>query len=229
MSTGTSNCAANAAVFVNLYVELTISQSPPIGSFTSTVMGTSLWLRSVISYSNSYSRSESFLVVRLFALGHDVERVADVQADLFVLRRVVDVIFAGKERSAARILLVHANGSRGQRHSQTGFLFVLEFVEDLHGIFHGRAGLRRRAVVVGLPVHHVHFPQRKMRSVEQADLLRFLIEDRCPAIQRIEMIFGERFLLERGGSIRALSRLSTHGPHFIHAILGDDAVKIAGH
>src|ERR1700693_1599883 len=61
LSTGTSNCAANAAVFVNLYVELIISQSPPIGSFTSTEMGKALWLRSVISYSNSYSRSESFL------------------------------------------------------------------------------------------------------------------------------------------------------------------------
>src|SRR3984893_16156372 len=60
-STGTRNCAANAAVFVNLYVELIISQSPPIGSFASTEMGASLWLRSVISYSNSYSRSESFL------------------------------------------------------------------------------------------------------------------------------------------------------------------------
>src|SRR5579864_511610 len=61
LSTGTSNCAAKAAVFVNLYVELTISQSPPIGSFTSTEMGKGLWLRSVISYSNSYSRGESTL------------------------------------------------------------------------------------------------------------------------------------------------------------------------
>src|SRR5215470_1534300 len=40
--TGTSNCAAHAAVFVYLYVELTISQSPPIGSFTCTVTGASL-------------------------------------------------------------------------------------------------------------------------------------------------------------------------------------------
>src|SRR6202022_79547 len=53
LSTGTWNCAAKAAVFVNLYVELTISQSPPIGSFASTVMGASLWFRRVISYSNS--------------------------------------------------------------------------------------------------------------------------------------------------------------------------------
>src|SRR5262249_33633358 len=40
--TGTLNCAAHAAVFVYLYVELSISQSPPIGSFTSTVTDASL-------------------------------------------------------------------------------------------------------------------------------------------------------------------------------------------
>src|SRR4029077_15031735 len=61
LSTGTSNCAANAAVFVNLYDDPALSQSPPIGSFTSTEMGRTLWFRRVISYSNSYSRLESIL------------------------------------------------------------------------------------------------------------------------------------------------------------------------
>ena len=37
-----------------------------------------------------------FSVVGLFALGDDVERVADVQADVFVLRRVIDIVFADK-------------------------------------------------------------------------------------------------------------------------------------
>src|SRR6266851_9568619 len=53
LSTGTLNWAAQAAVFVNLYVEESISQSPPMGSLTSTVMGVSLWLRRVISNSIS--------------------------------------------------------------------------------------------------------------------------------------------------------------------------------
>src|ERR1700704_6082039 len=35
LSTGTLNWAANAAVLVNLYVDESISQSPPIGSLTS--------------------------------------------------------------------------------------------------------------------------------------------------------------------------------------------------
>src|ERR1700674_1727895 len=52
-ATGTLNCAAKAAVFVNLYVEESISQSPPMGSFTCTVIGASLWLRNVISNSIS--------------------------------------------------------------------------------------------------------------------------------------------------------------------------------
>src|SRR6266568_1483249 len=34
LATGTLNCAANAAVFVYLWVEESISQSPPMGSFT---------------------------------------------------------------------------------------------------------------------------------------------------------------------------------------------------
>src|SRR6266436_314275 len=53
LATGTMNCAANAAVFVYLYVEESISQSPPMGSFTCTVTGASLWLRKVTSNSIS--------------------------------------------------------------------------------------------------------------------------------------------------------------------------------
>src|SRR5882757_3289279 len=42
LTTGTLNWAAKAAVLVNLYVDESISQSPPIGSLTSTVIGVSL-------------------------------------------------------------------------------------------------------------------------------------------------------------------------------------------
>jgi hypothetical protein len=47
--TGTLNWAAKAAVFFASKVEEIISQSPPIGSLTTTVMGLSLWLRVLIS------------------------------------------------------------------------------------------------------------------------------------------------------------------------------------
>ena len=52
-ATGTVNCAAHAAVFVHSCDERSIRHVPPIGSFTSTVIGAALWLRSVISYSTS--------------------------------------------------------------------------------------------------------------------------------------------------------------------------------
>ena len=52
-ATGTANAAAHAAVFVHSCDDRTIFQVPPIGSFTSTVIGAALWLRSVISYSSS--------------------------------------------------------------------------------------------------------------------------------------------------------------------------------
>src|SRR5512136_2055261 len=51
--TGTLKVAAQASVFVHRYEEDSICQSPPIGSLTSTTIGLSLWLRSVISNSIS--------------------------------------------------------------------------------------------------------------------------------------------------------------------------------
>ena len=48
-ATGTLNCAAQAAVFVHVWLDRSIVQSPPMGSLTSTLIGTALWLRSVIS------------------------------------------------------------------------------------------------------------------------------------------------------------------------------------
>ena len=52
-ATGTVNCDAQAAVFVDSCDDRSIRHVPPIGSFTSTVIGAALWLRSVISYSTS--------------------------------------------------------------------------------------------------------------------------------------------------------------------------------
>ena len=52
-ATGTMNCVAHASVLVHSWLALSIRHVPPIGSFTSTVIGAGLWLRSVISYSTS--------------------------------------------------------------------------------------------------------------------------------------------------------------------------------
>src|SRR3982751_6284818 len=45
--TGTVNCDAHAAVFFHSCDELSIRHVPPIGSLTSTLTGTVLWLRRV--------------------------------------------------------------------------------------------------------------------------------------------------------------------------------------
>src|SRR6266446_4852358 len=85
-------------------------------------------------------------IIGLFALGDDVKRVADVQVDGFVLWSVVNAIFADKQRAAARVGLMHADGARWQWHSESGLVLVLEFVKDLHRILHGRSGLYGGAV-----------------------------------------------------------------------------------
>src|SRR5882762_2749014 len=123
------------------------------------------------------------LIIGLFALGDDVKRVADVQADGFVLGSVVDAVFADKQRAAAGVGLIHADRARWQWHSESSLVFVLEFVKDLHGVLHGRSGLCGGAVIVGLPVHHVYLLERKARSVQQADLFRFLVENRRSATE----------------------------------------------
>ena len=73
-----------------------------------------------------------FLVVGLLALGHDIERVADVHGDHFVLRRVLDAVFADEQHAAFGILLVDPQIAGGQRHAEPGLFFVLEFVEHHH-------------------------------------------------------------------------------------------------
>src|SRR5882672_173301 len=81
------------------------------------------------------------LIIGLFALGDDVKRVADVQADGFVLGSVIDAVFANKQRAAAGVGLIHADRARWQWHSESGLVLVLEFVKDLHSVLHGRSGL----------------------------------------------------------------------------------------
>ena len=82
-----------------------------------------------------------FLVVRLLAFGHDVKRALPMcRAISLVLGRVVDVVFAGEKRGRrASPAGTRESVPAGSGIAQTGFLFVLEFVENLDGVFHGRA------------------------------------------------------------------------------------------
>ena len=107
------NCAANAAVLVHLCDACSMRHvAAPIGSFTSTVIGVVLRLRSVIGVFDLVDVGRDLLEVDLVALAHDVERVADLQIQRLVLRRVHDAIFADELHAAARVRLIDAHRAR---------------------------------------------------------------------------------------------------------------------
>ena len=60
----------------------------PTGSFTSTVIGVDLRLRSEIAYSIFVDVGSDLLEIDLVPIAHHVERTADLQIQHFVLRRV---------------------------------------------------------------------------------------------------------------------------------------------
>ena len=137
-------------------------------------------------------------VVGLLALSDDVESVADVDGDVFVLGSVVDAVFADEEDAAVGIFLVDADVAGGERNAEAGFFFILEFVIDHDGIFDGRAGSLRVAVVVVVAIDDEDFLDGDAGAFEETDLLGFLVFDGGAAAERVEMIFGEVFLLELG-------------------------------
>ena len=98
--------------------DLSIVQSPGIGSITSTFCATAFPLRSTISYSLSYDGGRDRLEVGLLLVRRHVERVAEVQAHRLVLRRVVDAVGADELLLAAVVALVHAHGALGQRDAE---------------------------------------------------------------------------------------------------------------
>ena len=86
--------------FLHFVADESISQSPPMGSLTSTVIGASLWLRRRDFEFHFLDVGGDLLVVGLFAFGDDVEGVADVHLDVFVFGSVVDAVFADEEHAA---------------------------------------------------------------------------------------------------------------------------------
>jgi hypothetical protein len=71
-----------------------------------------------------------FLEVGLLLVGGDVEGVAELEADLFVLWRMIDGVFADELGTAGGILLVNSDGPLGQGQTEAGLFTVVELDED---------------------------------------------------------------------------------------------------
>ena len=77
------------------------------------------------------------LKILLLALRNDVEGVANLQIERFVLRRVIDPVLTDKLQAAVRIRLVDTDRSRRHRHAEARLLLVLELIEHLDVVFDG--------------------------------------------------------------------------------------------
>ena len=162
----------------------------------------------------------------MLPLRDDVESVADLYADVFVLRRVVDAVFADKLLIAFVVLLVKTNRAGGQRHPE----FVLLRIPKLNihaDLFLDRlAGIVVIRVVIALTVQHELLLHIKARSLQQRHLLRFVIANAGRSLQRIQVIFEEALLLKLGF---AFHRLPGHPASHIVGSLIRDSIHVAGH
>ena len=121
-----------------------IRHVPPIGSFTSTRDRRRLVVAQHDFVLDLVDVRRDLLEVDLLPLGDDVERVADLEVEHLVLRRVVDAILADELRAALRVGLIDADDAGRHRHAEARFLLVLELVEDLHDVLDRRARPLRR-------------------------------------------------------------------------------------
>jgi len=121
-----------------------------------------------------------------------------MDGDLFVLGRVLDAVFADEQDAAARIFLIYAQISGGQRHAQSRSLGIPEFVVNQYGILDGRTRTLRVAVVITLTVDREQFFNRNVGALEQTDLLGLFVFDGSLAPERIQVIFAEVFLFKLG-------------------------------
>ena len=134
------------------------------------------------------------LIVRLLALAHHIERIADMNRHQFILRRVVDPVFANEQHVPPRILLVNAHVPRWHRHSKAGLLLVLEFVKHHHVVFQRRTGILLIVVIPVLSVHHKNLLHRHVAALQQTDLLRLFVFDGSLPPKRIQVIFTKILL-----------------------------------
>ena len=117
-ATGTWNCAAHASVFVHWCDADSIRHDPAIGSFTCTATGAGFVVPQGDLEGHLVDVVGNPFEVYLLAFAYDVERAADLDRDVLVLGRVVDVILAGELHAALRVGLVDADGARRQRHAE---------------------------------------------------------------------------------------------------------------
>ena len=122
------------------------------------------------------------LVISLFSLGDDVERVADFHAHIFILRRVIDVIFADKLLIAFIVFLVKPNRTGRQWHTELILLRVAKLNVNADFLFNRLARIVVAGEVVTLPVHHEFLLHIKTRRLQQRHLLCLVIADSCRAL-----------------------------------------------
>ena len=169
----------------------------------------------------------NLLEVDLLALGDDVEGVADLDVDGFVLRRVCDPILADKLQAALRVCLVDADHAGRHRHPEPGLRLVLELIEHLHIVLERRAGVVCVAVVERLPVDDVAFIDGDTGAFEQADLLGLVVVDGRRSPHRVEVVVREALLGHQWHGVRQALTSPVVLEHPAHR--PPDPIQVAGH
>jgi len=159
-----------------------------------------------LEYIVEAAATRQFLEGGLFPVRGNVKRLAQLQAHDLVLRRMVDAILADELRVALPVPLVDADHALGQGHAEA-FALVVEFDEhadlDLLADF---ADLPRVVVIRTLEqefLSHRHPARRHQRN-----LLGLVLRQRGGTLQRVEMVFKQRFLLHVG----SVGHFCRHGP-----------------
>src|SRR4030095_1967422 len=91
-------------------------------------------------------------VVGLFSFRYDVERVADLDPQVFIFRCVLNAIFADELLRAVFILLVKPNRAGGQSHAQLVVRGIAKLHEDANLLFDYGTWTVIATVVVALTV-----------------------------------------------------------------------------
>src|SRR5712692_370031 len=148
---------------------------------------------------------DDYSVVRLFSFSHDVERIANFDAHVFIFRRVIDFVFADELLIALVILFVESNRARRQRHTQLVRLRVAELNVHPDLLFDRRPRIVVAGVVITLAVQHELFLHIKAGCFKQRDLFRLVVANCGRALQRVHVIFEEPLLLKLRNAVCFLS------------------------
>ena len=122
--------------------------------------------------------SRDDFVVRLFSFSDDVEGIANLHAHFFILRRVIDLVFADELLIARAVFLVKPNRAGRQRHAKLVLLRVPKSHEHADLFLNRLAGIVVARVVVSLSVQHELFLHIEAGGFEQRNLLRLVVANR---------------------------------------------------